>query len=205
MKKIMKFFASLVLFLVLMVILVLGYRNYQALKQVHRLDAEIDTAVKAQEMEDHRDLVAAIILTESKGKGIDVMQSSESRYGDVGAIGTTQESIDVGVAYLKEALTKAKAAGVDQATAIQAYNFGLDYIDYVQEHGGKNSVKLADQYSKEVLSPMLGNTQSSKYHYWGIHSLMYNGGYLYHNGGNFFYADLVSFNQWKLTHTKFLF
>lgn len=205
MKKILKLFVSVIVFLLLAVALVLGYRNYQGLKQVHTLDEEIDTAVAAQDMQEQRSLVAAIILTESKGKGVDVMQSSESRYGDVGAISTTQESIDVGVAYLKEALTKAEAAGVDQATAIQAYNFGLDYIDYVKNNGGKNSVKLADQYSKEVLSPMLGNTETSKYRYWGIHSLLYNGGYLYHNGGNFFYADLVGFNQWKLEHTNFLF
>ncbi|WP_019724730.1 lysozyme family protein, partial [Enterococcus mundtii] len=76
------------------------------------------------------------------------------------------------------------------ATAIQAYNFGKDYIAYVNERGGKNTVRLAEEYSRDVLSPLLGNDNKKTYRYWRIQSLLYNGGYLYHNGGNMFYADV---------------
>ncbi len=88
---------------------------------------------------------------------------------------------------------------------MQAYNFGLDYIDYVAENGKKHSLELAEQYSKDTLSPQLGNTSQTRYRYLSLHSVFYNGGYLYHNGGNFFYSELVKDNEKKIKQTDFLF
>ncbi|SMJ46509.1 pneumococcal vaccine antigen A family protein [Enterococcus faecium] len=70
-----------------------------------------------------------------------------------------------------------------------------DYIAYVKNHGGENTVELAEAYSKDVLSPLLGNEEGKQYRYWRIQSLLYNGGYLYHNGGNMFYPDIVKMNE----------
>ena len=50
-------------------------------------------------------------------------------------IETPEESIAHGVKFLAEALAKAKA-GCDEWTGVQAYNYGLDYIQFVKERGG---------------------------------------------------------------------
>lgn len=205
MRRFFKTILTIGILAIIAVSAVLGYRNYKHLKQVHQYDSQVAQSAETYQLTKYQDLISAIIFTESKGSGADVMQSSESRYGNTGAITTTAESIDTGVRYLSQAILKATQAGCDLNTAIQAYNFGLDYIDYIKERGGKNTVELAESYSKDILSPMLGNQEKSQYRYWGLHSMFYNGGYLYHNGGNFFYAEVVNFNEWKIAHTKFLF
>nr|WP_243464882.1 lysozyme family protein [Enterococcus hirae] len=146
-------------------------------------------------MEEYESLVKGIILTESKGKGIDLMQSSESAYGKANLIDNQKESIDQGVSYLAEMINEAKKQGCDLDTAIQAYNFGKDYIVYVKKRGGENTMEIAEEYSKNVLSPLLGNEKKTKYRYWRVPSLLYNGGYLYHNGGNMFYTKVVKMNE----------
>ena len=74
-----------------------------------------------------------------------------------------------------EALAKAKEAGCDEWTGVQAYNYGLDYIQFVKERGGKHTTELAEEYSREVLSPLLGNDQNTKYRYYRWQALVYNG------------------------------
>ena len=194
-KSIFRMIVGLFVFTILATILFLLGRTYQSIKRVENYQTEISTALEKYQMQEHENLVKAIILTESRGKGIDLMQSSESAYGQMGAISTQAGSIDQGVKYLSEMIAEAEALGCDLPTAIQAYNFGKDYIAYVKERGGKNTVSLAEEYSRDVLSPLLGNHDKKTYRYWRIQSLLYNGGYLYHNGGNMFYADVVKMNQ----------
>ena len=43
---------------------------------------------------------------------------------------------------------------------------------------------------------LLGNDQNTKYRYYRWQALVYNGGYLYQNGGNMFYAEIVKMNRW---------
>ncbi|MEC3941271.1 lysozyme family protein [Enterococcus mundtii] len=194
-KSIFRMIVSLFVFTILATILFLFGRTYQSIKRVENYQPEISSALKKYQMQEHENLVKAIILTESRGNGVDLMQSSESAYGQMGAITTQEGSIDQGVKYLSEMIAETEALGCDLATAIQAYNFGKDYIAYVNERGGKNTVGLAEEYSRDVLSPLLGNDNKKTYRYWRIQSLLYNGGYLYHNGGNMFYADVVKMNQ----------
>lgn len=194
-KSIFRMIVGLFVFAILAMILFLLGRTYQSIKRVENYQTEISTALKKYHMQEHENLVKAIILTESRGNGVDLMQSSESAYGQMGAITTQAGSIDQGVKYLSEMIAEAQASGCDLATAIQAYNFGKDYIAYVKERGGKNTVDLAEEYSRDVLSPLLGNNDKKTYRYWRIQSLLHNGGYLYHNGGNMFYADVVKMNQ----------
>lgn len=181
------------------------YRNYQILKQVHSLDSQVDQALADQGISEYKDLALSIIFTESKGKGADPMQSSESATGEVGQIMTPTESITQGVAFLAQAIERSNEKKTDIWTAVQAYNFGLDYIDYVAKRGGVNTVELAEAYSKDILSPQLGNEDREQYRYYAWRSFLYNGGYLYHNGGNMFYADLVKLNQWKIKLSSGLF
>ena len=73
----------------------------------------------------------AMIYTETKGLEADVMQSSESA---TGYTNTSQiaKSIRQGVIYLTENLaTGRRKKGVEVWTAVQAYNFGPAYIDYI--------------------------------------------------------------------------
>ncbi|OTN90361.1 hypothetical protein A5819_002861 [Enterococcus sp. 7E2_DIV0204] len=198
MGKIMKIVKRLLLLFFLLLIIGLGYLGFkirQNVQQVMTYESEVKQAVKANNIPEHKDLVLAIIYTESKGRAEDLMQSSESAYGKRQMIGTTKESIETGVAFLAQSIEKANEAGCDIWTAVQAYNFGLDYIEFVKERGGKNSIRIAEEYSKEVLSPILGNTNQKTYRYYRPQAVIYNGGYLYSNGGNMFYADLVKMNQ----------
>lgn len=198
MLKLLKILKKIVLFVLLISLISMGYFGYKIrsnVKQVVSYENEVEAAVKKNDIEKYKNLVLAIIYTESKGRSNDLMQSSESAYGQQHMIDDPEESIDIGVAFLADSLKKAETAGCDVWTAVQAYNFGLDYIDYVSEHGGKNSIRLADRYSKEVLSPLLGNSNEEKYPYYRPQSVFYNGGFLYNNGGNMFYADIVKMNE----------
>ena len=140
------------------------------------------------------DLVLAMIYTETKGKTDDVMQSSESSTGVTNSITDRKESIRQGVTVLSENLEEAAHHKVDPWTAVQAYNFGKAYIDYVADNGGVNTVELAKAYSKNVVAPSLGNTSGKTYTYYQPVAMYYGGGKLYTNGGNIYYAKEVQFN-----------
>ena len=140
------------------------------------------------------DLVLAMIYTETKGKTDDVMQSSESSTGVTNSITDRKESIRQGVTVLSENLEEAAHHKVDPWTAVQAYNFGKAYIDYVADNGGVNTVELAKAYSKNVVAPSLGNTSGQTYTYYQPVAMYYGGGKLYTTGGNIYYAKEVQFN-----------
>ena len=141
----------------------LGYKIHQNVETVMTFEKQVEAEVKKNKIPEYKTLALAIIYTESKGKSGDIMQSSESVYGQQEVIETPEESIAHGIKFLAEALAKAKEAGCDEWTGVQAYNYGLDYIQY-------------------------------RYYRW--QALVYNGGYLYQNGGNMFYAEIVKMNRW---------
>lgn len=170
-------------------------RTYKNTKTVSSYRSDVQQLADQAGVGDFTDTILGIMYTESKGKGTDLMQSSESAYGSRGKIDSQQESIESGVKHFAESYQQAKAAGCDLNTAIQAYNFGTKYIQYVQDNGGKNSIELAEKYSRDVLSPGYGNDQQTTYRYMQLQSVLYNGGYLYQNGGNMFYAEIVQMNR----------
>ncbi|MHC5269710.1 lysozyme family protein [Enterococcus sp. LJL98] len=179
-------------------------KNVKYYQQVMALESEVIQKAELYGVSEYSELILSMILTESKGVGPDPMQSSESAYGEVGKMGLPEESIDQGVAYLANNLALAKSEGVDLWTAVQAYNFGLDYIPFVRERGGINTLDLAEEYSRAYLAPELGNTTQARYRYWRLSSLLYNGGYLYYDGGNIFYAQSVKWNEQKMRFFHFL-
>ena len=186
--------------LLTLLILTLGLGAYfyvKVSKQVANVlvwEDEVTQAAKKYELEDYTDIILAIIFTESKGDHVDVMQSSESRYGSRNQIMTSEESIDSGVEHLAEVIQEAQTQKCDIWTAVQAYNFGTQYISYVAERSHENSLDLANSYSRDVLAPLLGNTTGETYAYKHPLVLMYNKGTLYKNGGNLFYAESVKWN-----------
>lgn len=136
------------------------------------------------------DLLLAIMMVESRGQGQDVMQSSESLGLPVNTL-TAERSIEQAVKYFKGCYEAAKELGNDLWTAVASYNFGGGYNTFVSKHGKQHTTKLAEEYSRTVVAPSLGNLSGITYSYPNPVAIPYNGGFLYLNGGNFFYTDLV--------------
>ena len=178
--------------------LYLFVKNYREYQQGKKIKKKVSQKVTEYGLDSYKEIILSMIYTESKGLGDDPMQSSESAYGEAGKMMVAEDSIQQGVEYFAQALILGQENGVDLWTAVQAYNFGLDYIYYIAENGGINTVDLADQYSGDILAPQLGNTTHTRYRYWHTSALLHNGGYLYHNGGNMFYAEKVRWNQQKI-------
>ena len=177
-----------------------GYQTYVVHKNVQNVLQYKDMVKEILDDNDttaNGDLVLAMIYTETKGDDGDVMQSSESSDGVANSITDSQTSIRQGVTVLSENLTLADEAGVDVWTAVQAYNFGTAYIDYVAKNGGENTIALGTAYSRNVVAPSLGNTTGETYFYYHPLALI-SGGKLYKNGGNIYYSREVHFNLYLI-------
>ncbi|WEV44734.1 lysozyme family protein [Streptococcaceae bacterium ESL0687] len=172
------------------------FEVHKNVKQVMTYKTYIEESLKDHGVEGNNDteLALAIIYTETKGKTADVMQSSESLGYEPNSISSQEDSIKQGIMTLSERLQEASLAGVDVWTGVQAYNFGEAYIDYVAQRGKKNTLKLSESYSADVLAKSLGNEDASTYRHLTPISFFFNGGKLYVNGGNIFYAWEVRIN-----------
>ncbi len=154
--------------LILLLLIFLGYKFYQtysAVKQVMTYQTMVQEVLAENDTPANEELVLAMIYTETKGQEADVMQSSESATGYANTITDSRESIRQGIIYLTENLRLAEEKGVEVWTAVQAYNFGPAYIDYIAEHGGEHTLSLAKEYSRTVVAPSLGNTTEETYTY----------------------------------------
>lgn len=151
----------------------------------------VEREAKAQGIPQLVPLLLAIMQVESGGSLPDPMQSSESAGLPVGTLADAESSIKQGVKHFKSSYDSATLMGCDVWTAVQAYNFGTAYITYVASNGKTTNTKIADNYSRTVVAPSLGNTSGTTYNYPNPVAIPYNGGKLYLNGGNFFYDLLV--------------
>ena len=182
--------------LVLAVFLFAGYKAYlirQDVKQVMTYQPMVREILNEGDTPANEELVLAMIYTETKGKEGDVMQSSESASGSTDTINDNASSIRQGVQTLTENLYLAQEKGVDVWTAIQAYNFGPAYIDFIAKNGKENTLALAKQYSRDTVAPSLGNSTGKTYTYINPISL-FQGTELYVNGGNYYYSRQVRLN-----------
>ncbi|WP_216730775.1 cell wall hydrolase Pmp23 [Streptococcus mitis] len=182
--------------LVLAVFLFAGYKAYcvhQDVKQVMTYQPMVREILSEKDTPANEELVLAMIYTETKGKEGDVMQSSESASGLTNTINDNASSIRQGVQTLTDNLYLAQKKDVDVWTAVQAYNFGPAYIDYIAQNGKENTLALAKQYSRDTVAPLLGNTTGKTYSY--IHPIsIFHGAELYVNGGNYYYSRQVQLN-----------
>ena len=182
--------------LVLAVFLFAGYKAYlirQDVKQVMTYQPMVREILNEGDTPANEELVLAMIYTETKGKEGDVMQSSESASGSTNTINDNASSIRQGVQTLTDNLYLAQKKGVDVWTAVQAYNFGPAYIDFIAQNGKENTLALAKQYSRDTVAPLLGNTIGKTYSY--IHPIsIFHGAELYVNGGNYYYSRQVQLN-----------
>ncbi|MFZ3579192.1 lysozyme family protein [Virgibacillus sp. DJP39] len=98
-------------------------------------------------VEEHVDILLAMMMQESAGRGNDPMQSSESLCGERNCIDDPERSIKQGVYYFSETL---KQANGDLELAIQSYNFGRGFIEYALENKGKYTQEVAINFSQKM-------------------------------------------------------
>lgn len=157
-KKSMKQTVMVILLIctVFTVISLVNYEKPQQQKQIsHLLIGEevwdlqplVEKYAKEYHVSDHVDVILAMMMQESGGRGNDPMQSSESYCGEVGCIDDPELSIKQGVYYFSQTL---EAANGDIELAVQSYNFGKGFIDYVEKKAGKYSQEIAIDFSQEM-------------------------------------------------------
>ena len=145
---------------------------------------DVKDAADNEQIEDYVNYLLAIMEVESHGIGTDVMQSSESAGLPPNSFKTPQESIAQGAKYFASCVMKASEKECDINTAIQAYNYGTGFIDYVAENGKAYTLDLAIAFAEEKS----GGKQVA---YKNQIAIDYNGGWRYAYG-NMFYAQLVN-------------
>lgn len=148
-------------------------------------------------MSDYIDLVLAIIQVESGGdKYKDIMQSSESAGHPRNYFQDERQSVEQGITHLKNVVQLLKGYNNDylddHKLIAQTYNFGLGFARYV---GGRDlegyDIDVSETYSKDVVAVSLGNLTGETYPYNNAVSERVGKTYLYRNGGNFLYGELI--------------
>lgn len=105
------------------------------------------------------DVIKAIMMQESGGKGLDPMQSSECGFNTKypnkpNGIQDPFYSVEVGIKNFADILNKVNLQKPKDdfnklKIALQSYNFGSGYISYVNKNGGKYSLENASDFSQK--------------------------------------------------------
>ncbi|RHW32000.1 lysozyme family protein [Oceanobacillus profundus] len=115
-------------------------------KYFNKLGPMIDKETERQGVPQYAEILKAKTMQESGGnyeRYPDVMQSSESLGLPRNSIGLSR-SLEQGVKYFIQMMN---SAGGDVALAMQAYNYGGGFINYVKERGGAWTQELANAFS----------------------------------------------------------
>lgn len=131
--------------------------------EVESYDAVIREYAGQYGMSEYVDLIKAVMMQESKGKGPDPMQSSESSYNleyerVANGIKDPDYSIKCGIQYLKESLDLAGCRDAKDLDAIklavQGYNYGHGYINWAMERDGGYTAENASIFSDNMAREM---------------------------------------------------
>ena len=124
--------------------------------EVLRYRATVERIATKYGMTPYVELILAVMMQESGGRGLDVMQAAEGgfnkKYPHVpNGITDPEYSIECGIQELKYALDKAGCTGptdLDRIKlALQGYNYGSGYIDWAMERDGGYTKANAIAYS----------------------------------------------------------
>ena len=164
--------------------------------EVERWRSLVEKEANRQGMGSYVNLILAIIQVETGGKGSrDIMQSSESAGLPMNTFQTEEESVKQGVKHLKNIVNTLKGykKGYESNTKLlaQSYNFGVAFASFVGNRGGEYTLQMAEDYSKTVVAPSLGNTNGATVPYVNPTSIRLGKTYRYVNGGNFLYGEMV--------------
>ncbi|TWS95585.1 MULTISPECIES: lysozyme family protein [unclassified Streptococcus] len=193
-----KWLGRFISFFILLAISIAFWLIYQDSQRVLSYRPLVKQVLNTRQSNLSEELILAMIYTESKGKGQDILQASESLTGQVGQISSSKSSLEVGIDLFEQNVSLATKKKTDSWTAVQAYNMGTTYIDYVAENGGKSNINLARRFSRDVVAPSLGNTNGATYTYYHPLAIMYGQPSLYQDGGNSYYAEQVKLNRFIL-------
>lgn len=121
---------------------------------------------------EYAELIAAVMMQESGGRGDDPMQASESGFNTEypktpGGITDPEYSISVGIQALADCLRMAEAEGPEDveriSLALQGYNFGSGYISWaLRSYGGYselNALEFSDMMAQRMGWPSYGDPQ----------------------------------------------
>lgn len=161
-----------------------GLNKQKLSEQTIAYTQDVQKAAAGTVVERYVNYLMAIMEVESGGSGTDVMQSSESAGLPANSFKTPGESIIQGVLHFSNCVKEANEKGCDINTAVQAYNYGTGFVDYVAENGKVYTLELAISFAQEKS----GGTQKE---YKNQIAIDYNGGWRYAYG-NMFYAQLIN-------------
>lgn len=125
-------------------------------EEVEQYDPLIRKYAEMYGIAEYTDLIKAVMMQESAGKGADPMQASECGFNKSfpnvpGGITDPEYSINVGIEYLAACLGQAgvkSPVDIDNIKlALQGYNFGNGFISWAKDKYGGYSEKAAKEYS----------------------------------------------------------
>ena len=158
-------------------------------EEVLRWQPEVEFWAREYEIMEWVPVLLAIMQTESGGRVPDLMQSSESAGLPVNTL-EYEDSIAQGVRYLARIIRRAESFGLgdDRLAVIQAYNFGIPYINFLGNRNERHSLDISAEYSRTVVAPSLGNTTGITVPYNNPVAIANGRPYRFLNGGNFHYG-----------------
>ncbi|WP_096081508.1 lysozyme family protein [Enterococcus mundtii] len=143
-------------------------------------------------------MILAIIQVESGGDAErfpDIMQASESQGLSPNTIDDPELSIDRGTHYFAQLLSKARELHLDDRAALQAYNYGEDFLNWLANTNKQYSFFHAELYAREK-----SNRQTVRY----THPVALPHGFSWRYAyGNMFYVPIVTNYLW-LENSDFL-
>ena len=112
--------------------------------EVEAYRSTVQEIAREYNMSDYVELLLAVMMTESGGRGNDPMQASESGYNTLyprrpNGITDPTYSIECGIQALRDALTRADVSSptdmVNIRIALQGYNFGSGFVTWFRNKG----------------------------------------------------------------------
>ena len=161
-----------------------GIRTYLLSENTISYADDLRAAATDNEILNYVNYLIAIMEVESHGNGNDPMQSSESAGLLPGSFTDPKDSIRQGAYYFAGCLSLANENSCDLMTAVQAYNYGTGFINYVADNGGRYTLELAISFAEKYSGGIQVDYSNSI-------AVDYNGGWRYAYG-NMFYAQLVN-------------
>ncbi|MGM9988802.1 MAG: lysozyme family protein [Bacillaceae bacterium] len=131
--------------------LIYGTGLYPISAEVEQYRGDIQAELEKYGMDGYTDLLLALMMQESGGRGSDPMQASESKCGFIGCITNPKESIVYGV---KHFISVFNNANKDIKLTLQSYNFGGGFINFVMKNGGKYTFELAVEFSQMMYNKL---------------------------------------------------
>ena len=152
----------------------LAFSFFQLIKNQFKQENKL-VSTQVLNYEEYLGLLQAMMMQESGGQGNDPMQSSECEFNTQfekkpNAISDPEYSIQVGIQYFAKCLEKANVSSLKDEKgiflALQSYNYGIGYMNYVEQtdkqYTYQNAIDFSEKCKKDYNVSVYGD---SKYVY----------------------------------------